>query len=108
MTTLTTYTSDDILSFFAIQWLDHEEADEMVAENVRAVNTWLGRGDGIAVYENHDLGHPGLGHKVFLSFGSPDAQIESDDLPQFCPIQLPHGLMHWRYVLVGTYRGDSL
>lgn len=109
MTTLIDFTKDDIISFLAIQWVDHPEADEMLAGNIRAINGWLERGDGVAVYENQDLGHYDLGHKVFLSFGSSAAQIEHEPpLPSGCPINLPHGMMHWRYVLVGTYRGESL
>lgn len=73
------------------------------------VNVWLERGDGVAIYENVDLGHPMLGHKIFLSFGSPEAQIENDEPPGPCPIDLGRmGLMHWRYHLDGTYKGDPL
>ena len=49
--------------------------------NIDTMNGWLEQGDSIAIYENHDLGHPLLGHKIFLSFGSPEAQIEGDTLP---------------------------
>jgi hypothetical protein len=74
------------------------------------INVWLERGDGVAVYENHDLGHPELGHKIFLSYGSPAAQITMDTPPGPCPVDLGRlgGRMHWRYRLVGTYRGEPL
>lgn len=63
---------------------------------------WTDRGDGVAVYENQELGHPELGHRVAVSYGSPAAQIEGD-----LPTTLPDGLMkditggiNWRYGLV--------
>jgi hypothetical protein len=105
--TTTTFTADDLLGFLAIDHMDEDDADALISRDLRKMNSWLERGDGLAVYENHDLGHPALGHKVYLSFGSPAAQIESDDLPQFCPVNLPHGLMAWRYVLVGTLQGEG-
>lgn len=39
------------------------------------VNGWLERGDGVAVYQNEDLGHYALGRRLFVSFGSAAAQI---------------------------------
>ena len=70
------------------------------------LNRWLARGDGIAVYENVDLGHPELGHKQFVSYGSPSAMLEREEAPH----RLPDigGAINWRYALVGTYRGDTL
>ena len=70
------------------------------------VNRWLQRGDGIAVYENHDLGHPELGHRQFVSFGSPAAQLETDTPPEGLPDI--GGRINWRYRLVGVYRGELL
>lgn len=66
------------------------------------VQRWLNRGDGIAVYENHDLGHPELGHRKFMSYGSSAAQLETDTPPE----RLPDigGAINWRYQLVGVYR----
>lgn len=74
-------------------------------ENVRhRVNQWLARGDGVAVYENVELGHPDAGHRQYLSFGSPAAQIMDP------PERMPDigGAINWRYNLVGTYRGAPL
>ena len=67
---------------------------------------WLQRGDGIAVYENQDLGHPELGEKKFMSFGSEAAQLKTDTPPK----QLPDigNQINWRYQLAGTYKGDRL
>jgi hypothetical protein len=75
-------------------------------EHYDLVNRWLARGDGIAVYENADLGHPELGHRQFLSFGSTQAQIETNEPPQ----RLPDigNRINWRYQLVGIYKGAAL
>jgi hypothetical protein len=70
-----------------------------------AVNRWLAAGKGVAVYENHDLGHPEVGHKQFLSYGAPEAQFE-DEPPQRLP-DFPTQI-NWRYELIGTYRGDLI
>lgn len=71
-------------------------------ETLETVNRWLARGDGIAVYENQDMGHPELGHRQFLSYGSSDAQLETNEPP----IRLPDigGAINWRYQLIGVYR----
>lgn len=84
-----TFTQDEVLSL-----IDPEAHP--------TVQKWLDRGDGIAVYENHDLGHPGAGHRKFVSFGSNAAQLETDDPPT----RLPDigNQINWRYQLIGTYR----
>lgn len=71
-----------------------------------AVNRWLARGDGVAVYQNVDLGHPQIGHRQFASFGSPVALFETAEPP----VQLPDvgDQINWRYRLEGTYRGEPL
>lgn len=73
---------------------------------IAILNRWLDRGDGIAIYENQDLGHPELGHVQFLSYGSPAAQLETEEPP----VRLPDigGAINWRYQLVGVYRGAML
>lgn len=76
------------------------------AEHFDVVNKWLRRGDGIAVYENHDLGHPNVGHRKFLSFGSPAATLGSLDPPLRLPDTRTE--INWRYQLVGVYRGEEL
>lgn len=80
--------------------------DEDMEFAATQMNLWLERGDGVAVYENHDLGHPQLGHKQFVSFGSEKAMLEVEEPPQ----RLPDigNAINWRYQLVGTYRGDLL
>ena len=68
--------------------------------NMATVSRWLDRGDGCAVYENQDFGHPDLGHRKFASYGSPRAQLEVEEPP----LQLPDigGQINWRYQLVAV------
>lgn len=70
------------------------------------INGWLARGDGVAVYRNNDLGHPDIGHMKFLSFGSPEAQLEVGDPPEQLP-DMGHEI-NWRYRLHGVYRGEPI
>lgn len=71
-------------------------------QSERTIRRWVGRGDGVAVYENKNLGSPNAGHKKFTSFGSSEAQLEVDDPPE----RLPDigGQINWAYMLVGGYR----
>lgn len=70
------------------------------------LNRWLGRGDGVAVYENHELGHPEMGLCQITSYGSQAAQIEAPEPPAILP-DIGHRI-NWRYVLIATYRGDQI
>jgi hypothetical protein len=64
------------------------------------VQGWLDNGKGCAVYRNQDLGHVDLGHRQFVSFGTPEAQIETPEPPS----RLPDigGAINWRYALEGA------
>ena len=84
-----------------------DEIRALVPEGAWAsVNRWLARGDGIAVYANHDLGSRELGHQKFVSFGGGAAQLETSTPPD----RLPDigQTINWRYWLEGVYRGDGL
>jgi hypothetical protein len=81
------------------------EAAEIVGDDaITAVNAWLARGDGIAFYRNHDLGHPDAGAYRICSFGSDQAQfvVPPEQLPDF------PGEVNWRYRLDAVYRGTEL
>lgn len=74
-----------------------------------SLQAYLDAGKGVAVYENHDLGHPFLGHAVAFTYGTPEAQFEPEKFPDGPPTQCPDGLMkhitggiNWRYQLVGV------
>lgn len=83
-----------------------ELRDRFGVDAIFQVNNWLARGDGIAVYENHDLGHPDAGAWKPVSYGSPSAQLETGDPPRTLPDI--GGQINWRYQLIGTYRGGQL
>jgi hypothetical protein len=70
------------------------------------INGWLVRGDGVAVYENMDMESMSFGARKYVSFGSADAQLETNTPPQ----RLPDigGQINWRYQLVGSHRGSVL
>lgn len=74
-----------------------EELDPAHHDTVRR---WLDRGDGVAVYENAALDSANLGHRQYVSFGSPAAQIEESDPPK----RLPDigGAINWKYQLAAT------
>lgn len=115
MNTALNYTKEDILYVITDAFglhddrfneLPNHEQEEVLNNRdgfLAGLNQWLEDGKGLAVYENHDLGHPELGHRRFFSFGAPDAQFLEEPpsrLPDF-PTEI-----NWRYVLVGTYRGE--
>lgn len=100
MTTAATYSAEQIsLEIAAAGLLNHLDR----------LNGWIERGDGIAVYENVELGHPQCGHRQYVSFGGPEAQLEDVPFGQAPPERLPDigNAINWRYRLVGYYRADA-
>jgi len=75
-------------------------------EHFAIANKWLMRGDGIAVYENQEIGHPNMGDRQFVSYGSKAAQLETNDPP----LRLPDigNAINRGFDLVGVYRGELL
>lgn len=86
---------------------DSADSRLWLAETTAQMNRWIQRGDGIAVYENQDMGHPELGDKRFVSYGSAAAQLETDTPPGTLPDGIG-GTVNWRYQLKGMYRGAPL
>lgn len=87
--------------------------EHYVADVLRLYDRAVLRGDGVAVYENHDLGHPEIGEKQYATFGSALAQLEArladDTTPSraelpVLPRTLPDigGRINWRYQLVAV------
>ena len=95
---------------FAMLDEDDTEVRTWADSVLPTLNKWLARGDGIAVYENHDLGHPMIGHKQFISFGSDVCQLDRPEWNEVPPQTLPDigGAINWRYQLIGVYRGARL
>jgi len=76
-----------------------EDLDE---SNHTIVRRWLDRGDGVAVYENHDLGDPNCGARQFVSFGSKAAKLEVAEPPARLP--MVGSATDWSYRLIATVR----
>lgn len=89
------------------------QQEQYVADVLALYDRSLQRGDGVVVYENHDLGHPELGERQYVSYGGQASQLETrGDQPagQFylaatgdsIPTTLPDigGRINWRYQLV--------
>jgi len=70
------------------------------------INGWLVRGDGVAVYEAMAMDRSDFGARKYISFGSKEAQLETNDPPQ----RLPDigNQINWQYQLVGSHRGKPL
>jgi hypothetical protein len=87
---------------WTLEQLRVEMTKHDVADSIPLAERWLARGDGVAVYENHDFGHRDLGQRQWVSYGSPVAQLEVDEPP----VQMPDigGAINWRYQLVATVR----
>jgi len=70
---------------------------EVEAEGAEALfRKWVGRGDLILAYENKDMGHPNLGHRIFM----PCDAAQRDKVR--IGIQAPDGSygLGWRYRLI--------
>jgi hypothetical protein len=71
-----------------------------LANATRVLNQTLERGDKVAVYQNRVLGHPELGHRLYLSYGSPSSQLGTCEPPEKMPDI--GGRIGWRYRLQGV------
>lgn len=70
------------------------------------IKRWLDRGDGVAVYENQDLGARNLGHRQFMSYGSSAALIEQAEPPERCP-DIAGKSPNWAYYLTATCKRQA-
>ena len=86
----------------SVQVFDSLEATGADQEHWPTIQRWLDRGDGVAVYQNMAMDHSQFGHHQFVSFGSSDAQLETDTPPE----RLPDigNRINWPYRLIGIYR----
>ncbi len=88
------------------EFIKTELSEALAVTSHSIINRWLARGDGVAVYQNVEIGGANSGHRQFVSYGSPDAQIETAEPP----VRMPDigGRINWRYQLEGTYKGEAL
>ena len=111
-TAVKSYTKEEFIEIlagiFSLDIVSPNLREDALDEAIEKIDHWLARGDGVAVYENHELGHPELGHKQVVSFGSHLAQLEVYEVD--LPVRLPDigGRINWRYLLVGVYTGEAL
>lgn len=90
---MNTFTADEILAM----------ADEEIRDALtRIIGRVQHRGDGLAVYENMELGHPEIGLLYFMSYGSEVSQIETKNPPTTMPDI--GGVIGWRYQLKGVLK----
>ena len=71
--TAETWDADQLRAWITKQY---EGASPSPAQVIAQINKWLIRGDGVAVFENHDMGHPMVGEGRLASFGSKRAMLE--------------------------------
>lgn len=98
------WTEDQLRAYVESKYEDPAELHEVWYK----IQTWLNRGDGAAVYENHDLGHPQLGEPRIVSWGSEAAAFDAATEPGQLPEILPDwpGQINWRYALVAACRRE--
>jgi hypothetical protein len=74
---------------------------------LQLIRKWIARGDGAAIYTNHDLGHPHVGEPRIVSYGSPAAQLEVAEPPTQLPDGIPSGAINWRFRLDAVCGGPA-
>lgn len=80
-----------------------KDAARLVEQSMTLMDRWVSRGDGVAVYENHDLSSRHLGDRQYVSYGSPAAQLEVTEPPSTMPDI--GSAINWRYQLVAVHGG---
>ena len=92
---------DKLVSYVEQNWGDGA-FDTMVL-----IRNWLARGDGAAIYTNHDLSSPNVGEPRIVSYGSPAAQLEVLEPPEQLPDGIPAGAINWRFRLEAVCGGPA-
>ncbi len=85
------------------EYMDGNRSD--IERTMALMDGWVARGDGVAVYENHDLSSSGLGHRQFASYGSPAALLEVSEPPTTMPDV--GTAVNWRYQLIAVHGGPA-
>lgn len=92
----------------AVPVISYEELEALVLREYEEdvwfmIAEWISAGFSILVYSNHDLGHPRLGHRIYLKCGN---GCTLEDIPPFAstvPVEPGQGMMAWRYCLDAVY-----
>jgi hypothetical protein len=84
-----------------------EQYGENSTDTIQIIERWLQRGDGAAIYTNHDLGSASVGEPRIVSYGSPAAQLEVSEPPEQLPDGLPAGAINWRFRLEAVCGGPA-
>lgn len=92
----------------AVPVISYEELRDLVLEFVGEeglfrIEDFISAGYSILVYSNHDLGHPMLGHRVFLKCGYGCTVEEIPPYASTIPIDPGWSMMAWRYCLDAVY-----
>jgi hypothetical protein len=82
------------------------DAARLVEQSMDLMDRWTARGDGVAVYENHDMSSRYLGDRQYVSYGSPSAQLEVTEPPSTMPDI--GSAINWRYQLIAVHGGPYL
>jgi hypothetical protein len=92
----------DQLQSFVEEHYGEDAFDAMVM-----IRNWLARGDGAAIYTNHDLSSSTVGEPRIASYGSAAAQLEGATPPKQLPDGIPRGAINWRFQLDAVCGGPA-
>jgi hypothetical protein len=84
-----------------------EHYGDDAADVMQLIERWWQRGDGAAIYTNHDLSSSAVGEPRIVSYGSPAAQLEVSVPPKQLPDGLPRGAINWRFQLDAVCGGPA-
>jgi len=98
MNNIVVWDREKLTAFLIREW-----GPDDAATIIQQIQRWVDRGDGAAIYRNHDLGSLAVGEPRIVSYGSPAAQLEVTEPPE----QLPDigGAINWRFRLEAVYGG---
>jgi len=84
-----------------------EQYGDQALDAKNLIERWLSRGDGAAIYTNHDLGSSTVGEPRIVSYGSRNANLEGRVPPVRLPDGLPAGAVNWRFQLDAVCGGPA-
>jgi hypothetical protein len=90
-----------------IDYVNEQYGPDDSPGTLAVIGRWLARGDGAAIYTNHDLGSHNVGEPRIVSYGSPAAQLEVAEPPKQLPDGIPSGAINWRFQLDAVCGGPA-